>query len=564
MGATAEKGLYLGAQFKSGERRVCAVKQNKILRMKSWAWMRLSLISKKLRKEIKENKITEKTLDILSKIPLPFFNFFTSNFGKPAGASGSGSSDSPYCFHPPPNISKGIAHPRSFGLIGAAALVASLNLSSCTPREDGNNPPRCDWSDWSDWTIAQQPTCLDTGFFTRTRNNGCGISETDTLGIAALGHNWSEYDTSITPTCETIGEEKSVCLRELCTEYRTRPLIKKDGCDTPIICEKCKKEDCTGNCGDIDDPIVCNKCGKKDCNGNCDEIIYDKDTITLKVGREGTNKVEILLDTKNNEITAFWEPSMRGLAGNGWGLTENFWVENPDAARALKEISDKSNGKVNIKISPKNNDGRLENVAIFSTGPDNDSTRLHNILNAMFAGEILARGRPNILPIEIKFDGTFGVPLYIPAFDHLTVAEINAGVTAGASFKDTNKTIPNIHITREIPFSAIKAGNFNNNTVTLTKLDSGTTIQKALEVEEHPATGKVTRATNLLSFLPESEDHRRRIREVTYTTSGANVFLTGNDFLNGDVWNGDVNAPRVFLGENAHIMPTSPLRGYYP
>ena len=73
--------------------------------------------------------------------------------------------------------------------------------------------------DWGEWTVTTEPTCTEPGVETRTCSR-CG--ETETRPVEALGHNWGEWAVTTAPTCTEAGVETRTCSR--CGETETRPV----------------------------------------------------------------------------------------------------------------------------------------------------------------------------------------------------------------------------------------------------------------------------------------------------------------------------------------------------
>ncbi len=69
-------------------------------------------------------------------------------------------------------------------------------------------------------SVVTNPTCTEEGFTTHTCSE-CGNSYVDDY-VSALGHNYGEWETTVTPTCTENGTSRRDCLR--CHHYETKSI----------------------------------------------------------------------------------------------------------------------------------------------------------------------------------------------------------------------------------------------------------------------------------------------------------------------------------------------------
>ena len=71
---------------------------------------------------------------------------------------------------------------------------------------------------------AQAPTCNDDGHEAGIKCSKCDATIEGLTAIPALGHNWSEWTQTTTPTCTEKGEDSRYCQREGCDAKETREI----------------------------------------------------------------------------------------------------------------------------------------------------------------------------------------------------------------------------------------------------------------------------------------------------------------------------------------------------
>ena len=145
-----------------------------------------------------------------------------------------------------------------------AGHTAGVKCSVCGATLSGMEEIPALGHDWSEWTVTTSPTCTEKGEEKRTcKRDGCNATETrkiDAAGhtsvevaeqpatctepghtagtkcsvcgatlsgmeeIPALGHDWSEWTVTTSPTCTEKGEEKRTCKRDGCNATETRKI----------------------------------------------------------------------------------------------------------------------------------------------------------------------------------------------------------------------------------------------------------------------------------------------------------------------------------------------------
>ena len=95
-----------------------------------------------------------------------------------------------------------------------------------------------------DPVVITEPTCIFSGeTISACVNDGCSYTLTD--HPAPLGHDWSEYEITIEPSCTQVGEKARHCQRAECgmSESFAVPMTECDGpeatCTTKQICSVC-------------------------------------------------------------------------------------------------------------------------------------------------------------------------------------------------------------------------------------------------------------------------------------------------------------------------------------
>ena len=95
-----------------------------------------------------------------------------------------------------------------------------------------------------DPVVITEPTCVFSGeTISACVNDGCSYTLTD--HPAPLGHDWSEYEITIEPSCTQVGEKARHCQRAECgmSEFFAVPMTECDGpeatCTTKQICSVC-------------------------------------------------------------------------------------------------------------------------------------------------------------------------------------------------------------------------------------------------------------------------------------------------------------------------------------
>lgn len=117
-----------------------------------------------------------------------------------------------------------------------------------------------------DWVYSNVvgATCTEKGSYTQACDR-CGLLEEKEE--EALGHDWSEWTTTLEPTCTTLGLEERVCRRDGCGEGEVRVIDKKPhsyaDVPTEVIDPTCttwglKIYYCI-NCGYLKDPVDADK-----------------------------------------------------------------------------------------------------------------------------------------------------------------------------------------------------------------------------------------------------------------------------------------------------------------
>ena len=105
-----------------------------------------------------------------------------------------------------------------------------------------------EWSDLDHCTVkgtaSVAPTCTVAGG-KEISCPICGHTASDRTGAAALGHDWSEWETVTEPTCTTTGERQRSCKRDGCTATESETIAKlghkwtSEYCQDDAICTRC-------------------------------------------------------------------------------------------------------------------------------------------------------------------------------------------------------------------------------------------------------------------------------------------------------------------------------------